>query len=126
MFSILDRVDKNAKVWCVMNVRRKEKLLPYLKNNVFTPSNNNDDEFKTRIYFNCYAAYKPEDFSNMGYVFHPVNHSVWFCQGMLYTNSIEELLTCIKRISNNFARISFKILEDFEKRGINPQIYLDG
>ena len=35
MFGIIDRVDKNARVWCVKDDRRKEKLLPYVKNNVY-------------------------------------------------------------------------------------------
>ena len=30
IFGIIDRVSKNTRVWCVMNVRRKKKLLPYL------------------------------------------------------------------------------------------------
>ena len=45
---------------------------------------------------------------------------------MFHTNSIEGLWSCIKRISNNFAGINFKILEDLEKKGTEPQDYLDG
>ena len=80
MFGIIDRVDKNARVWCVMDDRLKQKLLPYVKNNVYTPPNNNDNEFKTQIYSDCYSVYRQEDFSTMGFVLHRVNHSVWFGQ----------------------------------------------
>ena len=62
----------------------------------------------------------------MGYVLHRVNHSVWFGQEMFHTNSIEGLWACIKRISNNFPGINFKILEDIEKKEIKEEDYLDG
>ena len=62
----------------------------------------------------------------MGYVFHRENHSVWFGQGMFNTNSIEGLCSSIKRISNNFAGINFKMLGELDANGANPQDYLDG
>ena len=60
--------------------------------NVFTPGiNNDDDEFATRIYSDCFPIYRPEDFRNMGFVLHKVNHWVWFGQSMFNTISIEGL-----------------------------------
>jgi hypothetical protein len=55
-----------------------------------------------------------------------VNHSVWFSQGMFHTNSIEGLLSSIKRFSNNFASINFKMLDELDQNGANPKDYLDG
>ena len=49
-----------------------------------------------------------------------MNHSVWFGQGMFHTNSIEGLWSSIKPISNNFAGINFKILDELGAKGTNP------
>ena len=62
----------------------------------------------------------------MGYIFHLINHSVWFGQGMFHSNSIEGFWACIKRVSNNLAGINFKILEDIERNGTKAEYYLDG
>ena len=69
----------------------KEKFWPYVKNNIYTPGIEDNSEFATRIYWDCFSSYREEDFTNMGYVFHRVNHSVWFGQKMFHTNSIEGL-----------------------------------
>ena len=45
---------------------------------------------------------------------------------MFYKNSIEGLWSSIKRISNNFAGINFKMFEKLDANGPNPQVYLDG
>ena len=45
---------------------------------------------------------------------------------MFHTHSIEGLWPSIKRISNNFAGINFKMLDELDANGANPQDYLDG
>lgn len=102
-------------------------VLPYVKNKVFTHGiDNNDTEFTIRIYSDCFSSYRQEDFTNTGYILHRMNYSICFCQGMLHTNSIEGIWSSIKRISNNFAGINFKILEGLENNGNNLWDYLDG
>ena len=45
---------------------------------------------------------------------------------MFHIHSIEGLWPSIKRISNNFEGINFKILDELDANGANPQDYLDG
>lgn len=79
MFGLIDRANKEARVFCVMDNRRKENILPIIKNNVYTPDVNEENEdMKTRIYSDCFSVYQENDFLNMGYKLHRVNHSVWF------------------------------------------------
>ena len=59
-----------------MNDRRKEKLLPYVNNNIYTPGIEDNSEFTSRIYFHCFSFFREEDFTNMGNVLHRVNHLV--------------------------------------------------
>ena len=47
----------------------KEKFLPYVKNNIYTLGIEDNSEFATRIYWDCFSSYREEDFTNMGYVF---------------------------------------------------------
>ena len=49
-----------------MNDRSKEKLLPYVKNNIYTPGIEDNREFATRIYSDCFSSYREEEFTNMG------------------------------------------------------------
>ena len=127
MFGLNDRADKKAKVFCVMTDRRKESLLPLVKKHVYTPGLDiGNGEFATRIYSDCFRVYQASDFANMGFLLKKVNHSVWFGQGLFYTNTIEGLWSSIKRISNNFAMLNIKLLNDLENEGIDPQKYIDG
>ena len=114
MFGMIDRADKEARVFCVMNNRTKENLLPIIKENIYTYDENEENEdsdeninldigYKTRIYSDCFSVYQANDFEEMGYILHRVNHSVWFGQGLFHTNSIERLWSQIKRLSNNFS-----------------------
>ena len=48
MFLLIDRADKQARVYCVMNDRTRDRLLDIVKKNVYT-NNNNIDDMKTRI-----------------------------------------------------------------------------
>ena len=69
MFGIMDHVRKNARVWCVMNIRHKEKLFPYVKINIYTPGIEDNREYATRIYSDCFSSYREEDFTNMDMLF---------------------------------------------------------
>ena len=110
-----------------MTDRRKETLLPLVKKHVYTSGLENENpEFATRIYSDCFSVYQVSDFADMGFLLKKVNHSIWFGQGLFYTNSIEGLWSSIKRISNHFAGLNIKMLNDLENEGIDPQKYLDG
>ena len=72
MFGIIDRGTKEARVFCVLNNRTKENLLPLVKNNVITDENNNeemseDENIQTRIYSDCFASYQTNRFRENGY-----------------------------------------------------------
>ena len=124
MFGLIDRVDKKAKVFCVMTDRRKENLLPLVKKHVYTPGlEMGNGKYATRIYFHVYQV---SDFAHMGFLLKKVNHSIWLGQGLFHTYIIEGLWPSIKRISNNFAGLNIKMLNDLEKDGDVPQNYWDG
>ena len=53
MFGLIGRVDKEARVFCVMNNRTKENLLPIIERNVLTNDIGNNWNLKTRIYSDC-------------------------------------------------------------------------
>ena len=56
MFELIDRVDKEARVFYVMNDKRKENLLYLVNNNVYIIDvENEDNEFETRIYSDCFS-----------------------------------------------------------------------
>lgn len=126
MFGLIDRVDKEARVFCVMNDRTKENLLPIIERNVLTNDIGNNWNLKTRIYSDCYASYQPNDFEERGYILHRVNHSVWFGQGLFHTNTVEGLWSKIKRLSNNFSGITMNYVNELQNEGINIKNYFDG
>ena len=66
---MVDRVTKNARVYCVLDNRTKECLLPILVKNVYTVDDINSNIyeseedlhnncFSTRIYSDCWSAYQ--------------------------------------------------------------------
>ena len=102
-----------------MNDRTRDNLLNIVKKNVYTLNNVNNDDFKTRIYSDFFASwYQEADFRRLGYFLHKVNHSVWFGQGLFHTNTMEELWSQIKRLSNDFSGINSNVLEYLMKEGI--------
>ena len=79
MFGMIDRYTKEARVFCVMNNRTKENLLPIIKNNINTTISDEEDEeeeeddnneynFQTRIYSDCFSSYQTKDFREI-YIF---------------------------------------------------------
>ena len=132
MFGIIDRGTKEARVFCVLNNRTKENLLPLVKNNIITDENNNeemseDETVQTRIYSDCFSSYQVDDFNEMGYILKRINHSVWFGIGLFHTNNIESLWGQIKRYTNNFSGISIESLNSkFNNNEALIKEYLDG
>ena len=55
MFGLIDRADKKARVYCVMNDRTRDRLLGIIKNNVYTFNNGDNDNMKTRIYNDSFS-----------------------------------------------------------------------
>ena len=132
MFGIVERSTKEARIFCVLNNRTKENLLPLIKNNVITAENEDEDlseneSVKTRIYSDCFSSYQVNDFKEMGYILKRVNHSVWFGYGLFHTNNVESLWGQIKRYSNNFSDISIDRLNTkFNNNENLIKDYLDG
>ena len=58
-----------------------------------------------------FSSYQKEDFKDLGFVLHRVNHSIWFGSGNFHTNNIEGLWSQIKLISFNFSGININYLE---------------
>ena len=137
MFGIIDRRDKECRVFCVKDNRTKESLLPLLKENVITNddikiNNYNSNSqihkycFSTRVYSDCFATYQKQNFKELGLVSQRVNHRIWFDRGNFHTNNIEGLWSIIKRISNYFAGININYLEKLENDDIDVTAYIDG
>ena len=136
MFGIIERSTKEARVFCVLNNRTKENLLPIVKNNIVTDERyNNDDEeiseednVQTRVYSDCFRSYQVNDFRNMGYILKRINHhSVWFGIGLFHFNNIESLWGQLKRYTNNFSGISIESLNNkFNNNEALIKDYLDG
>lgn len=80
IFGMISRETKDARIFCILNNRTTNNLLPIIKNNVITTRDEEENmpqEFsvKTHIYLDCYASYQPNDFKNLGYILKSVNHS---------------------------------------------------
>ena len=59
MFGLIDRMDKKPKVFCVMTNRRKKNLLLLIKKYVCASGLENENvEFATRLYSDCFAFIK--------------------------------------------------------------------
>jgi len=52
MFGMIDRADKEARVYCVLDDRSHENLISYVRNNIYTVNDDLDREnsLNTRIY----------------------------------------------------------------------------
>ena len=132
IFGMISRETKDARIFCVMNNRTTNNLLPIVKNNVLASLNEEEsvpqeNSVKTRIYSDCYSAYQIDDFKNLGYILKRVNHSVWFGYGLFHTNTIEGLWSKIKKYSGDFSGISIDNLK--KNFNNNPDLiksYLDG
>ena len=116
MLGIIDRISKEARIFCVLNNRTADNLMTIIKNNIVTTNNINinieDDSNKIPlIYSVSFTTHQPNNFRQNGYIWKRVNHSVWFGYGNFHTNNIEGLWSQIKRLSNNFSGISINSLQ---------------
>ena len=133
MFGIIDRNTKEARVRCVLDNRTKENLLPLIEKYVYTNDLNEDDNdsedvsLKTRVFSDCFRAYRVSEFNELGYILKRVNHSIWFGAGYLHTNTIESLWHQIKMITNNFSGLNIEKLKTMFNNNENAiKDYLDG
>ena len=131
MFGIIDRNTKEARVFCVLTDRTKERLLPlvnkYVENNNGLEEDDESESIRTRTFADCLRTYVPSDFENMGFILKKVNHSVWFGAGILHTNTIESLWYQIKMITNNFSGLSIEKLKSMFNNDANAIFnYIDG
>ena len=136
MFGLIDRNTKEARIRCVLKDRTKQKLLPIVKQYVYTfdvededgdINMDEDESIQTRIFSDCFRSYQPNDFKNLGYNFKRVNYSIWFGEGSLYTNTIESLWSQIKNITQNFSSVVVDLLKKkFNNNDIEIANYIDG
>ena len=83
MLRLICRTTKEARIFCFLNNRTKQKLLPIIQENVATnmSEDNNLSESlstKTLVYSGSFTSYQVRDFKRLGYILNKVNHSVWF------------------------------------------------
>ena len=72
--------------------------------------------FSTKIYSDCFSSSQKDDFKELGFVLHRVNHSVQFGRGMFHTNIIEGLYSQIKRIKNDFSGIKINLIDKLKRK----------
>ena len=130
MFGAIDRNTKDARIWCVLKDRTKDRLLPFVKKYINTDRADQEDEIhsiRTRVFSDSFSSYQVSDFSNLGFILKRINHSVWFGTGYLHSNTIESLWHQIKSINNNFTGLSVEKLKLMFNNDENMIInYLDG
>ena len=124
MVGLIDRLDKEAHVFCVMVDRSQDTLLGLVKKNVVTVGDDLDYAYTldTRIYSDLFASYQYNAFKNGGYVLH-VNHSIWFGYGLFNTNSVDGLWSQIKRLPHDFNGLTIDTINNLEEKGINEKEY---
>ena len=112
MLGAIDRFTREARIFCVLEDRTKQSLLPIIRANDDEGEEFNDiiETTKTRIYSDCYQTYQPVDFERMGYILKRINHSIWFGYGLMHTNTIEGLWSQIKRLNNNFSGLNISMI----------------
>ena len=130
MFGAIDHNAKDARIWCVLNNRTKERLLTLVKNYINIDRADEEDEIhsiRTRVFSDSFSSYQVSDFSILGFILKRINHSVWFGAGYLHRNIIESLWHQIKSINNNFTGLSIEKLKIMFNNDENMIInYLDG
>ena len=120
IFGIIDRTTKEARLFSVLNNRKKECLLPLLNNNVANNGEANlnlnleNEQYliNTRVYSHMFASYQLNDFVQLGYILRRENHSVWFWYGQFHTNTIEGLWSHVKRLTKNFSGLTITKIDN--------------
>ena len=68
MFGIIDLPDKNARIFCVIDDRTPDNLLPIIEKNVFSINDDNDEDnnniysLKPRIYSDSFNIFLTKGF----------------------------------------------------------------
>ena len=83
MLGLIDRITKEARIFCVLENRTRDNLLPFVKEDVSTNDNEEEEiseaeSTKTRIYSDCFQSYQVSDFPRMNYILKRINHSICF------------------------------------------------
>ena len=77
IFGIIDRSNKEARVFSFMDNRTKEHIIPIILKNVITQKENiNRLDLRTRAFSDCFYIYQEKYFERFGYLLHKVNHSI--------------------------------------------------
>ena len=76
-----------------------------------------------RIY-SCFKSYQENDFNQIGFILHRINHSLWFVQGSFHTNTKEGVWSRLIKLTNIFCGISGFTLYKFAEKGINVNDYV--
>ena len=99
-------------------------------NNVYTAPNifynNRDDNnnvLATRIFSDCYSAYKESDFNRKGFILQKINHSISFGYCPLNKNSLEGVWSKIKLLKSSFNGLNGNIFNS--NRDINDTNYFN-
>ena len=130
MLGLVDRAKYDIRIFYIDDNRQKKTLLPIVKKNVYTfPDRvcNNEDgnniNLPTRIY-SCFQSYQGNDFNQIGFILHRINHSLWFVQGSFHTNTKEGVWSRLIKLTNIFCGISGFTLYKFAEKGINVNDYV--
>jgi len=115
MFGLICRATKEARIFCILNNRTKQKLLPIIQKNVVTNEDEDDNlsesfSTKTRVFSDSFTSYQVNDFKRLGFILKKVNHSVWFGYCLFHMNTVEFLWSQIKTYAHNFTGISIENL----------------
>ena len=81
ILGLIDRITKEARIFCVLENRTRDNLLPFVKENVNTNDNVEEEiseaeSNKARIYSDCFQSYQVSDFARMNYILKRINHSL--------------------------------------------------
>ena len=122
---------QEVRIFYVNNNCTQDSILPIIKNNIYTvydSINNyedpNDEYYSTIIFSDFFQTYQINEFNNLGFKLHKVNHSFYFSQGHLHINSIEGTWRKIKILCRRFNGLNGKIFNTL--RDVNDKDYFEG
>ena len=83
MLGLIDRITKEARIFCVLENHTRDNLLPFVKESANTNENEEEEiseaeSTKTRTYSDYFQSYHVSDFARMNYILKRINHSIWF------------------------------------------------
>lgn len=132
MLGLICRISKRRGIFCALNNRTKQKLLPIIQENVATDMSEDNNlleslSTKTRAYSDSFTTYQVRNFKKLGYILKKLNHSVWFGYRLFDSNTVKSLWSQIKYYANHFTGLSIENLnKEFNNDETLIQDYLDG